>query len=92
MQILKKVKEKSHDTFKINTLNSKIIIAGIIISIVVVFFVSFVVSGTITSLEEKLIGSRLEADINYAKDLVSGNDNEAKWNVRGDTVLGGYRM
>ena len=89
MQILKKVKEKSHDTFKINTLNSKIIIAGIIISIVVVFFVSFVVSGTITSLEEKLIGSRLEADINYAKDLVSGNDNEAKWNVRGDTIYFG---
>ena len=89
MQMYEKLKKESEKGFKITTINSKIIVAGIIISIVIVFFVSFVVSGTITSLEERLIGSRLEADINYAKDLVSGNDNEAKWNVRGNTIYFG---
>lgn len=89
MQIFKKFKERSDDKFRINTLNSKIIMAGVIISIIVVFFVSFVVSGTITGLEEKLVGSRLEGDINYVKDLISKNDNEAKWNVRGNTIYFG---
>ena len=94
MNMYRKLKETAEERIRINTINSKIIVAGIIISIVVVFFVSFVVSGTITNLEERLIGNRLEADINYAKDLVSGNDNEAKWNIRentiyfGDTIIG----
>lgn len=89
MQIYKKLKEKTKERISLNTINSKIVIAGVIISLVVVFFVSFVVSGTITNLEEKLIGNRLEADINYAKDLVSGNDNEARWNIRGNTIYYG---
>ncbi|MGP1613056.1 MAG: GGDEF domain-containing protein [Catonella sp.] len=89
MQIYEKLKEKSREKLGLSTINSKIVLAGIIISIIVVFFVSFVVSGTITNLEERLIGNRLEADINYVKDLVSGNDNEAKWNVRGDTIYFG---
>ena len=89
MQIYEKLKEKSREKLGLSTINSKIVLSGIIISIIVVFFVSFVVSGTITSLEERLIENRLEADINYVKDLVSGNDNEAKWNVRGDTIYFG---
>ena len=92
MQIYKKLRKESDEKLNLSTINLKIIVAGIIISIIVVFFVSFVVSGTITNLEERLIGNRLEADINYAKDLVSGNDNEAKWNVREDTIYFGDTM
>ncbi|MGP1403227.1 MAG: diguanylate cyclase [Catonella sp.] len=92
MQIYKKLRKESDERLNLSTINLKIIVAGIIISIIVVFFVSFVVSGTITNLEERLIGNRLEADINYAKDLVSGNDNEAKWNVREDTIYFGDTM
>ena len=89
MQTYEKLKEKHSYKWSLNTIGSKIIISGIVIAIVVAFFVSFVVSGTITNLEEKLIGNKLEADINYAKDLVSGNNNEAKWNVKGDTIYFG---
>lgn len=85
----KNLKDDSSGKFSFSKINSKIIVAGIIISIIVVFFVSFVVSGTITGLEEKLVGSRLEADINYVKDLVSGGDNEAKWNVGGKSIYYG---
>lgn len=89
MQIYDKLKDKTKEKWNLNTINSKILVAGIIISIVIVFFVGFVVSGTISSLEERLIVSRLEADINYVKDIVSKGDREAKWNVRDNTIYYG---
>ena len=89
MQAYEKLKEKTGYKWGLDTIKSKIIISGIVIAIIVAFFVGFVVSGTMTSIEERRIGNRLEGDINYAKDLVSGNNNEAKWNVKGDTIYFG---
>lgn len=92
MQAYEKFKEKFGRRWSLDTISSKIILSGFVIAIIVAFFVSFVVSGTITSLEERLIVSRLEADINYAKDLVSHNNNEAKWNVKDNTIYFGETM
>lgn len=85
----KKAKEKLWEKITLRTIHSKIIFAGIVISIIIVFFVSFVVAGTITGLEERLIGERLESDINYIEDIISKVDPDAKWNVKDDTIYFG---
>ena len=92
MQAYEKLKDKAGRRWSLDTISSKLILSGLVIAIIVAFFVGFVVSGTITSLEERLIKSRLEADINYAKDLVSYNNNEAKWNIKGNTIYYGEIM
>lgn len=89
MRVDKNFNGKNEERFSLSTINLKVMAAVVIISVIIVFFVSFVVSATITNLEERLIGNRLEADINYVKDLVSNHDNEAKWNVRNDTIYFG---
>ena len=86
MQAYEKIKEKAGRKWGFDTITSKLILSGVVIAIIVAFFVGFVVSGTITGLEERLIRSRLEADINYAKDLVSHNNKEAKWNSKDNTI------
>ena len=85
----KKVGKKTDKGWNVSTISTKVVVAGILISIIIVFFVSFIVSGTIRNLEEKLIGSRLEADMNYVKDLISNHDDTARWNVKGDTIYFG---
>ena len=92
MQAYEKIKEKAGRKWGFDTITSKLILSGVVIAIIVAFFVGFVVSGTITGLEERLIRSRLEADINYAKDLVSHNNKEAKWNIKDNTIYFGETM
>lgn len=76
------------------TIRSKIIIAYIIFSVVILFFINLTVGTIITKLEEDLISSRLLSDINYIEDLISGNEKGAYWNIRdksiyfGDVLIG----
>lgn len=78
---------KSFFTFR--TIRSKIIIAYVIFSVVILFFTNLTVYAIITKLEEDLISSRLLSDINYIEDLISGNNKDAHWNVSGDKIYYG---
>lgn len=76
------------------TIRSKIIIAYIAFSIVILFFINLTVNAIITRLEEDLISNRLVSDINYIEDLISGNSNGSYWNIKekgiyfGDVLIG----
>lgn len=80
--------------FTFRTIRSKIIIAYIVFSIVILFFINITVNAIITRLEEDLISSRLISDINYIEDLISGNTKGSYWNIRdksiyfGDVLIG----
>ena len=89
MGLYKKLRGNKDSGWSVSTIGTKVVAAGILISIIVVFFVSFAVSGTIRNLEEKLIGSRLDSDMNYVKDLISNHNSRARWNVSGNTIFFG---
>lgn len=71
------------------TIRSKIIVAYIIFSIVILFFINLTVNRIITKFEEDLISNRLISDINYIEDLISGNEKGAYWNIKGDGIYFG---
>lgn len=80
--------------FTFRTIRSKIIIAYILFSIVILFFINLTVGTIITRLEEDLISNRLLSDINYIEDLISGGSKNSYWNVKdksiyyGDVLIG----
>lgn len=90
---LKKIMESKHfnrikDFILLRTVRSKIIVTYIVFSIVILFFIHLSVTSAITKLEESLIASRLESDINYIEDLISCHQN-ATWNIQGDSIYYG---
>lgn len=80
--------------FTFRTIRSKIIIAYIVFSVVILFFINLTVNTIITKLEEDLISSRLISDINYIEDLISGDVKGSYWNIKdkgiyfGDVLIG----
>lgn len=76
------------DFILLRTVRSKIVVTYIIFSIVILFFIHLSVTAAITKLEESLIASRLESDINYIEDLISCHQ-ESSWNIRGDSIYYG---
>lgn len=80
-------KLKGFTTFR--TIRSKIIIAYIVFSIVILFFINITVNAIITGLEEDLISSRLISDINYIEDLISGNTKGSYWNIKDKSIYFG---
>lgn len=57
--------------------------------ILTLFFMALTVTSIVTQLEENLISSRLESDINYIEDLISGNNKNSHWNLRGNAIYFG---
>lgn len=85
----KNIKEKIKNILLLKTIRSKIIITYIIFATVILFFMTLAVNRTITRLEENLIASRLESDINYIEDLISGYDKNSSWNIKDDAIYFG---
>lgn len=86
--------DKLKKIFSFRTIRSKIIIAYIAFSIIILFFINLTVNSIITKLEEDLISNRLVSDINYIEDLISGNSSGSYWNIKdkgiyyGDVLIG----